>query len=180
MAHFGTEKDDHKIMSALALALVQHPRASLQELAKAVGISKATLYRFCRTREELIERLTTYSMAMITAAIESAELETAPPLEALRKLTMANLEHKEATSFLINYCKPDAEEEAKWENRMDGFFLRGQQAGVFRIDIPAAALTEIWVGLLIGLVEAERRGRVARIGIADLFESAFLRGVAAK
>ncbi len=40
---------DAATLSALALALVTQPRASLQDLAKAIGVSKATLYRFCRT-----------------------------------------------------------------------------------------------------------------------------------
>ena len=33
--------DDERLMAALALALVDKPRAPLQELAKAVGVSKA-------------------------------------------------------------------------------------------------------------------------------------------
>ena len=43
--------EEEKTLAALALAMVDHPRATLQELAKAIGVSKATLYRFCRTRD---------------------------------------------------------------------------------------------------------------------------------
>lgn len=49
--------EDERVLAALALALVDKPRATLQELAQAIGISKATLYRFSRTREELVDRL---------------------------------------------------------------------------------------------------------------------------
>lgn len=63
---------------------------------------------------------------------------------------------------------------------MDTFFLRGQQLGVFRIDMPAPVLTEIWGSLISGLIDAERRGRVAKAGLHDLLEKTLLQGVAAK
>ena len=53
----GAAAENDKMMAALARALVDRPRASLQEVAAAVGVSKATLYRLCRTRGQLIERL---------------------------------------------------------------------------------------------------------------------------
>lgn len=173
------QTEDNKILAALALALVDQPRANLQELAKAIGISKATLYRFCRTRDELIQRLLNHSTQAISNAIESADLNNAPPLEALRRLIANNLECRELSSFLMYYWKPGKEPttaELAWEQAIDGFFLRGQQVGVFRIDIAAAALTELWVSVLLGLLDAERRGRVARGGLAALVERAFLHG----
>jgi TetR/AcrR family transcriptional repressor of mexCD-oprJ operon len=66
--------------------------------------------------------------------------------------------------------------EAGWDATLDAFFLRGQQAGVFRIDLAAPALTEIFVALLLRLIDAERHGRVARAGLASVIERAFLRG----
>ena len=39
------EAGHEKLLVALAIAMVDQPRATLQELAKAVGVSKATLYR---------------------------------------------------------------------------------------------------------------------------------------
>jgi len=59
---------------------------------------------------------------------------------------------------------------------MDAFFLRGQQAGVFRIDITAAAMTELWLSMAVGLLDAERRGRVARASVAAVMEQSFLHG----
>ncbi|ENO89819.1 TetR/AcrR family transcriptional regulator [Thauera linaloolentis] len=176
------ETEDKKFLAALALALVDQPRASLLELARAIGVSKATLYRFCRTREQLIERLMNHCTHVFSEAISTAELDTAPVPEAFRRLTANNLEHRELTAFLTYYWKDalkDPGVEAGWDTALDTFFLRGQQEGVFRIDIPAPALTEIWVSMVIGLVDAERRGRVARAGLAALLERAFLQGAGA-
>jgi len=47
---------------------------------------------------------------------------------------------------------------------------------VFRIDIAAPVLSEIFASILFGLVDAERRGRVARSGMAALIEMSFRRG----
>lgn len=168
------------MMAALARALVDRPRASLQEVAAAVGVSKATLYRLCRTRGQLIERLVDHATTRITEAIETAHLDTAPPLTALERLIANHLEQRELTSFLIHYWRPDtpaaASMEAGWDATLDAFFLRGQQAGVFCIDLAAPALTEILVGLMVRLIDAERHGRVARAGLADVIRRAFLRG----
>jgi TetR/AcrR family transcriptional repressor of mexCD-oprJ operon len=177
------QSEDHRILASLALALVNRPRASLQELAKAIGISKATLYRFCHTRDQLIERLVSHSTRVIGEGIQAAQLDTAPPLEALKRFIAHCLEHRELNAFLIHYGNADSTRdlgcEAGWETATDAFFLRGQEEGVFRIDIPAPVLAEIYVGTLLSLVDAERRGRVARAGLASLIERAFLHGAAA-
>lgn len=176
--------EDHSILSPLALALVDRPRATLQELAHAVGVSKTTLYRFCRTRDQLIQRLIAYSTEALLDAIQAARLKDGAPQDALRRLVTNNLKHPEAILFLmyfwwreeqLNVCAEQA-----WQTTLDGFFLRGQQLGVFRIDITAAALTEIWSSLVVALVDAERRGRVARVGLETLIESAFLTGASAR
>ncbi|NDL61618.1 TetR/AcrR family transcriptional regulator [Acerihabitans arboris] len=180
MAVLSPHTEDNEILASLALALVDDQRATLQELARAIGISKATLYRFCHTREQLIERLTNHSVQMFNQAMQAAELDSSPPREALGRLIFNNLQHREMTSFLMFYWKPNNSSDlgavTGWEAAMDAFFLRGQQKGVFRIDIAAPALTEIFVSILVGLVEAERRGRVAKAGLATLIEGAFLKG----
>lgn len=179
-----TDADDSRILSALALALVDHPRATLQELAQAVGISKATLYRFSRTREQLIQRLATQSYHAMGQAIDQSDLETDPPAEALHKLIANHLQYRELAAFLTHFWNDASRELSdlvvdEWDRKLDAFFLRGQQAGIFRIDVTAATLSELFISVLIGLVDAERRGRVARAGLAGVVESTFLRGVAA-
>lgn len=184
MTAAATSPDIHPMLPALARVMVEQPRATLQELARAVGVSKATLYRYCRTREELIAQLTTLAAEVVTDAMHRADLDHGAPLDALRRLIANNLEHRELTAFLMHFWRDAPPEsrisDADWDRIMDGFFLRGQQAGIFRIDIPAAGLTEVFVGLLLGLMEAERRGRIARSGLAELVEGAFLTGALAR
>ncbi|UNV98871.1 TetR/AcrR family transcriptional regulator [Comamonas sp. 7D-2evo2] len=95
--------DNTAILPPLALALVNHPRATLQELAKAIGISKATLYRFCPTRDLLIKRLLEQSLRTLDDALDEARIEEGPVLEALKRLNAKHLEHREFTLFLTYY-----------------------------------------------------------------------------
>ncbi|WP_246194385.1 TetR/AcrR family transcriptional regulator [Pseudoxanthomonas jiangsuensis] len=166
-------------MAVLALAMIRQPRASLQELARSAGISKATLYRFSRTREQLYEVLLAHAQQVVTSALRDAALESAAPRKALEKLTKNALEHRELSVFLVHEWKISTVRgsvESAWEQALDAFFLRGQQLGVFRVDVPAPALTEIYVASLSGIIDAEYRGRVARVGMQCLIDNMFFEG----
>ena len=178
--------EDERLLAALALALVDKPRATLQELAKAVGVSKATLYRHSRTREELIERLTQHATGCMQRALDEARLDEGPVREALSRFVQGQIEHRELTAFLVYHWQPESIQGEHCRSScdvylgaLDSFILRGQREGVFRIDISAQTQAEALINLLTGLVDAERRGRVARAGVASAVEALFLHGSAA-
>ncbi|MGO2510618.1 TetR/AcrR family transcriptional regulator [Marinomonas polaris] len=167
------------LQNALALALVEHPRASLQELACAVGVSKATLYRFCPTRESLLERLQSSSLNAYKSAIKDANLDTAEPREGVRKLLENCYKNKELTLFTIQHWQPELLENGECiiaQEKIDAFFLRGQQSGHFRVDISAAAITECFHGLFFAMIEAERLGRVPRARVLTIIELILMEG----
>lgn len=179
----GTPVDVGRVLPALALALVELPRANLQDLARRVGISKATLYRFCRTRDVLVDKITERFILVVDDVIASIDLQAVLPLDGLRLMTAKACEHRELMLFMGNFrSRTDTirAAEARWQAVTDAFFLRGQQTGVFRIDIPAPALSEIWSGLVQQLVDAEYRGRIARASLVTLVETAFLEGAAVR
>ena len=174
---------DEKLLKALAIAIVDHPRATFKEIAQAAGVSKATLNRFCGTRDNLIEMLLNHGSVVINRVIADAGLAESAPLEALHCLIDDLLTHRELLAFLAFQWRPDTLDLNAGGNRwlpysdaLDGFFERGQREGVFRIDIAAPVLTEIFASLIFGLVDAERRGRVARSGMTVLIEQFFLKG----
>ncbi|GAP34066.1 TetR/AcrR family transcriptional regulator [Piscinibacter sakaiensis] len=178
--------DDARLLAALALALVDKPRATLHELAQAVGVSKATLYRHSRTREELIDRLTRHATGCLQRALEEAQLDEGPARAALTRFVQAQLEQRDMAAFLVYQWQPQSIQSEgcgsscdAYLGALDRFILRGQREGVFRIDISAQAQAEALIALLTGLVDAERRGRVARAGVAAAVEALFLNGSAA-
>ncbi|MGE8358952.1 TetR/AcrR family transcriptional regulator [Pseudomonas sp.] len=174
---------EEKLLKALAVAIVDKPRGTFKEIAQAAGVSKATLNRYCGTRDNLIEMLLNHSSIVLNRLIAEADLENAPPLVALHSLIDNHLAHRELLTFIAFEWSPDSLDECtsggRWQpysDALDNFFLRGQREGVFRIDIGATVMTELFASTLFGMVDAERRGRVARAGMATLLESFFLRG----
>lgn len=174
---------DEKFLKALAVALVDHSTGTFKDIAEAAGGSKATLNRFCGTRANLIEILLIHASELMNKMIADADLQNAPPLEALQRLIDNHLTHREMLVFLVFQWRPDTMDEScgglRWlpySDALDAFFLRGQREGLFRIDISAPILTETFASLLFGLVDAERRGRVARTGMDAVLLQMFMQG----
>ncbi|WP_194791636.1 TetR/AcrR family transcriptional regulator [Pseudomonas sp. UFMG81] len=174
---------DERLLKALAHAIVVHPRATLKALAEAAGVSKATLHRFCGTRDNLIEMLENHGEQVLNQVIRNADLEHAEPLAGLRYLIAEHLKHREMLAFLMFQYHPDTllsdGEDRRWHaytQAMDAFFLRGQQLGALRIDISAAVFTEMFLSMMFGMVDAERRGRSASAASAQALEQLFLYG----
>lgn len=175
--------DDDNLMIALAAILAKSPNATYQEIAKGLGISRATLYRFCGNREELIHRILKYASSKLTENLKTARLEEGHPLEALNRLLESESEYRSLHAFLSEFWSSLHELDAEllpsfltYEKTLDTFFLRGQHEGVFRIDVPAAVLNEALTWLLIGLMDSERRGRIARASVTEIAKQLFLEG----
>lgn len=174
-------QDNPQLIAALALAWVRNPGASLHELAAAAGISKATLYRFAPTKEQIQNKLLQHALRTMDVATRNAQIKDGPPIDALRWLTRFIIEQRELALFLMHsgqQLHPNAVLRMEWTRLLDGLFLRGQRAGVFRVDVPAAVLAEIWGGMITGMLAAEYCGRVARMGMAEMIETTFLKGAA--
>lgn len=176
---------DERLIKALALAIITRPRATLKELAEAAGVSKATLHRFCGTRDKLVQIMESHGETVLNQIITTTDLLHGEPLQTLRSLITKHLAHREMLVFLLFQYRPDTlsvnGEGDRWQSyadALDAFFLRGQQLGTYRIDISAAILTELFLNLIFGMVDAERRGRAASANSADVLEQMFLHGAA--
>lgn len=162
------------MLRKLAVALVEQPRATLQELARMAGVSKATLYRFCSTREEIRSRIFDYALQVYRAITDECLNSTAPTLDVLAKMIAMNIEEREFTSFAWFYWSElhhSVDERLaswdEWQQQMDTFFLRGQREGVIRLDVPTSAFSDFFCYGLAALIDAERRGRLARQSLQD-------------
>lgn len=177
---------DERLIKALAQAIVDRPRATLKELAELAGVSKATLHRFCGTRDKLLQVMEDHGESVLNRIIDSTDLQHAEPVAALRSLISEHLTHREMLVFLLFQYRPDTMfndgENERWQSytdALDAFFLRGQQLGVFRIDITAQVFSELFLTLIFGIVDAERRGRAASANSANVVEQMFLHGAIA-
>ena len=174
---------DDRLLRALAVAVVERPRGTLKDLAQAVGISKATLHRYCGTRDNLQTQITEYAFAHISSMLENPALLSGEPQAVLRQLINDHLEQREFLLFLIFHYRPDTHSNdpncARFNALLDAFFLRAQQAGLFRIDIAAPLMTELFTAMICSMVDAERRGRAAPKDSARVLEQFFLHGAKA-
>jgi AcrR family transcriptional regulator len=69
--------------------LAVNPRASMQDIAAAAGISRATLHRLYPSRDALIEAIALVAVEKITAAYAAARMKEGTVLEALERLVTA-------------------------------------------------------------------------------------------
>ena len=71
-----TTTNEEQLLKHLAVAIVEKPRSTIKELAESVEISKATLHRFCGTRENLQQILTEKSSETLERGLTSKTRKT--------------------------------------------------------------------------------------------------------
>lgn len=156
---------DHVLRTAAAL-LTRKSTATMDEVARAAGISRATLHRHFAGRDALVRALESLGIAECEAALDAARLEDGPASEGVRRLVRAVEASAALLAFLYteNQLFESGIQNAGWtriDDRIAALFRRGQTAGEFRIDLTPAWLTEALYGLLASGAWAVSEGRVA-------------------
>ncbi|WP_280892391.1 helix-turn-helix domain-containing protein [Streptomyces sp. LBL] len=171
---------DHVLRSAAAL-LTRNSTATMDEVAKAAGISRATLHRQFAGRDALVRALEALGIAECEAALGAARLEDGPAGEAVRRLVRELEPAAALLAFLYteNQLFEGEEQNAGWsriDERVAALFRRGQAAGEFRIDLTPGWLTEALYGLLASGAWAVAEGRVARNDFTHMIVELLLGG----
>ncbi|MFI6936133.1 TetR/AcrR family transcriptional regulator [Streptomyces sp. NPDC050287] len=171
---------DHVLRSAAAL-LTRKATATMDEVAKATGISRATLHRQFAGRDALVRALEALGISECEAALDAARLDDGPASEAVRRLVRELQPAAALLAFLYteNQLFEGEEQNAGWsriDDRISALFRRGQAAGEFRIDLTPGWLTEALYGLLASGAWAVTEGRVARNDITHMIAELLLGG----
>ncbi|MFI2509787.1 TetR/AcrR family transcriptional regulator [Streptomyces sp. NPDC018972] len=172
---------DHVLRSAAAL-LTRRSTATMDEVAKAAGISRATLHRHFAGRDALVRALEALGIAECEAALEAARPDEGPAADAVRRLVAGIEPHAPLLAFLYseNQLFEGEEQNAGWtaiDERIAALFRRGQASGEFRIDLTPAWLTEALYGLLASAAWAVAEGRVAPKDFTHMIVELLLGGV---
>ncbi|MFC3577129.1 TetR/AcrR family transcriptional regulator [Streptomyces yaanensis] len=157
---------DHVLRSAAAL-LTRKSTATMDEVAKAAGISRATLHRRFAGRDALVRALEALGIEECEAALDAARLGEDSAQDALRRFVKEIEPAAGLLAFLYseNQLYEGEEQNAGWariDARIAALFRRGQEGGEFRIDLTPAWLTEALYGLMASGAWAVAEGRVAR------------------
>ncbi|CAN3978819.1 Transcriptional regulator, AcrR family [Kitasatospora purpeofusca] len=173
--------DRDSVLEAAVGVLSRRPTAHLDEIARAAGISRATLHRLFPGRDALIREVGLLGLQRFGAALDSAAVEEGDPHAALRRLVDAVVPDATLCAFLTGESTLYDNEEINelWESqiaRMHALFLRGQQQGVFRVELSAAWLSEAFFDLVAGIGWAIQDGRLAPRDAAFSLSELFLGG----
>jgi len=169
--------NDDELLKQLAVVMTANPRGTIKDIAQTAGISKATLQRLYGTRDNLEKKLNDKVKDTLEYIIEISEKEFPDYIAGLKELIKIHFENRE---YLIYSCSIQSIMEAQYLEpylkKLDLYFLKGQKEGVFKIDIGVSALTELFVAVICGMIDAVQRGRVAVSGIVEVTEKFFLSG----
>src|ERR671910_1131123 len=149
------ERSVARILDAALETLAGDPEASLAETARRAGVVRATIYVHFPTRESLLEAVTERAIAEVTQAMAAGEPDRGDPAEALQRVLTAAWQELGRFHALvaINTRRPQAE--LRRLHRpvlalLQPLIERGQRAGMFRSDVPAA-----WhLSMLLALIHA--------------------------
>ena len=147
--------DRDQVLRAAAEVLTRRATASMDDIARAAGISRATLHRHFPGREALVRALGALGVAELLERLDAARIEEGDPVEAVRRLIDRAVPVSGFLAFLYgeNQLVDAAEINEGWariDERVGALFRRGQEQGVFRYD-----LTPGWLGeALYALVAA--------------------------
>jgi TetR/AcrR family transcriptional repressor of mexCD-oprJ operon len=171
--------NEEQLLKKLAAAMSADPRGNTGALAEAAGISRATFNRFCGSREHLMEMIAERAEASLREIIQMAQDEVTEYPAMLSALAEAHFSNQE---YLVFSCSAQSSlDNDYWESylhALDDFFLGGQKAGAFKLDTPSQMLTELFVSMICGMIDAEHRGRVAASGLGNQMTAFFLNGAA--
>ncbi|MEE1747120.1 MULTISPECIES: TetR/AcrR family transcriptional regulator [unclassified Streptomyces] len=158
--------DREQVLRSAAALLTRKSTATMDEVAKAAGIGRATLHRHFAGRDALVRALENLGIQEFEAALDTAALGEGAAPDALRRLVVAVEPSAGLLAFLVTENQLfEGEEVNEGWNRLDArvsaFFRRGQERGEFRIDLTPAWLTEALYGLISSGAWAVQDGRVA-------------------
>lgn len=170
------ERNIARIVAAARESLSGDPDASVDDIAKAAGVGRMTLYGHFRTRAELVEAALADALRAGEEALASVDL-TGDAREALARLLDSSwslVAESMALSSAAQKALPAGrvrELHAAPARRVEELIRRGQDDGVFRTDLPISWLINVLHYILKGAAEESRAGRMetgdaARVVIA--------------
>lgn len=152
---------------------------ALTDIGDALGMNKASLYYYVRSKDELARRLILRASQRLRDVARSSEIEALPPVQALERLVRAHgavlLDFPHEMGLLIQqrkYVSVDtlreiSERERIYVAHLRSVIARGIEAGVFRKSDVGVA-TALALDAINGLLRWWRpEGRLPREAVLD-------------
>jgi AcrR family transcriptional regulator len=146
------ERNIRAIIDAATTVLAERPRASMQEVADAAGVHRATVHRHFATRDDLLMAVREQALDEFAAILNDPELLALEPAVALEQVTRRSLALGDRNRVYRVTASFDDASDARAEQMarpMNAILTRARAAGVTRQDLPAEALGLAWGGLVL-------------------------------
>ncbi|MDX6739998.1 helix-turn-helix domain-containing protein [Actinocorallia sp. A-T 12471] len=175
--------DRDLVLHRAADLLSRKATATQDEIARAAGISRATLHRHFAGRDSLIRALEDLALRQLQEVADAARLDEGSATEALERLIEGSRPVAGFLAFLSteNQLFEGEEVNAGWERldaRISALFRRGQESGEFRLDLSPAWLTEALYGLVAAAAWTIQAGKTAPRDYTMMISGLLLGGAA--
>lgn len=131
-------------------------QASMNDVAAAAGVARATVYRYFPNRQALLDRLAEIAVTDAGMRLASARIEEVAPDEAVARAVRALVDVGDYFIALARERVRPAPDEfrEKIAGPLGRLFERAQASGDIRGDVPSSWLTESLVALVVGALSA--------------------------
>jgi AcrR family transcriptional regulator len=167
------------ILQAAIQVLNADPGASVEDIAKAAGVSRQTVYAHFPSREALIDAVIERATAEAVAAFEAAGLNDAPPAEALIRLLDAGWQASARYPFLWHLppvsAGQDLDRHGPVIDRLQDIIRRGQDSGDFDRATPPGWLVTAALALGRAAEDEVKAGRMTIEEATTAVHHSFLR-----
>lgn len=177
------ERNVRAIIDAAITLLAAEPDASMERVAAAAGVGRATVYRHFASREHLVRAIHDRALQDARDAVLSSRPDEGPALDALRRAVEAILRVADRYRLLRQVQPGDRELRARAEEvgvPLIALLERGQRDGDLRDDLAprwaAGALGALIQGVTLAMVQGEVRERDA----AELVVTTLVDGLRAR
>ena len=165
---------------AAEIFALQGEQASMNDVAEAAGVARATVYRYFPNREALLAELALVAVNDVAARLASARIDEVAPEEGVTRAVRALVDVGDWFVLLARERRRSDPErfERQLTEPIRRLFERGQASGDIRQDITSARLTESLIGLIIGVLTS--RPPLGREDMIATITSLFLDGARAR
>lgn len=129
-------------------------QASMNEVAEAAGVARATVYRYFPNRETLLDELAQRAVRDVDARLASARIDEVPPDEGIARAVRALVDVGNLFVVLTRERQRSGSDQFQrgLVDPLRQLVERGQASGDIRDDITGARLTESLIGLIVGML----------------------------
>jgi AcrR family transcriptional regulator len=159
------ERSITRIVAAARAQLSRDPDATVDDIAKAAGVGRMTLYGHFRTRPELVEAALAAALQAGDETLSGVDL-SGDARDAMTRLLASSWTLVAESAVLLaaaqNVLPPGRVRtlHGSAADRVENLIRRGQQQGVFRTDLPISWLVNSAQYILHGAAEEIRAGRI--------------------